>query len=351
MQGSSTHSQNALPEGHYPLPEEWRSIFNDQGDGKIGISFEEAVQLVLYHPTLGYYHQKRLRVGKIEGSDFYTATTLGPIWAKLVLEGACTVIGKENASAYTFLEIGAEKDTDILSLFSKNNLTQTTPFLAHKTLYLGETWPALNDPCCAFSNELLDAQPFRKFQFKDNIWQERGLFWDEQGLFEGFLKTSIPESEACINRLPKDALEGYTIDFPTGAEALLKNIANNTAIKALVFFDYGKPWETLLDSHPEGTARAYYKHTQLNTLWSNLGQQDITHHIGWEPLVSILKEAGFQSVNVLRQETFFVKYATQIIKETFSMQANALNPEHRALQALLHPAHFGNKFQALVATR
>ncbi len=346
-----SHSQNTLPGAHYPLPDEWRAIFNTQGDGQTGISFEEAIQLVLYHPTLGYYQQKRLRVGKTEKTDFYTATTLGPTWAKLVLEGACNVIGKDNASAYTFLEIGAEKDTDILSLFSKNNLTPTTPFLTHETLHLGDPWPALNSPGCAFSNELLDAQPFRKFEFKNNIWQERGLFWDEQGLFEGFFKKSTTASQAYINRLPKEAPENYIIDFPTGAEALLKNITSNTAIKALVFFDYGKPWETLLDSHPEGTARAYYKHTQLNTLWSNLGNQDITHHIAWEPLVSILKEAGFQTVNVLRQEAFFVHYAAQVIKETFSLNANALNPEHRALQALLHPAHFGNKFQALVATR
>ncbi len=339
---------------YFPLSQEWRKLFNQIGKGHEGISFEQALELILYHPHFGYYTKEKKRVGKAQGTDFYTATSLGPIWSKLLFSGIAEFVGKANAKQATLLEIGSEEDEDLFSLFKQlEKASQSSfPFSNHIHLRINELWPKPKGSLILFSNELLDAQTFRQFRFLEGQWQEWGLFWDEQGLYEGPLQRIDSEAEAYIKRLPKTGVDGYRVDFPSGAERLLKKILSYyPTAQYLVFFDYGKYWDDLLENCPEGTARAYYRHQQLNSLWTHLGEQDITHHIVWEPVQKILNKAGFSKTQVLRQESFFVHYAQEAIQSCLQASRHPLGIEYRALQALLHPAHFGQRFQVLLAQK
>ena len=48
------------------------------------VRFDAFVDLALYDPVVGYYRQNRPRVGYAPGTDFYTASTSGPLFGELV---------------------------------------------------------------------------------------------------------------------------------------------------------------------------------------------------------------------------------------------------------------------------
>ena len=43
------------------------------------------MELALYHPTLGYYRHSGPRVGYGRGTDFFTASTSGPLFGELII--------------------------------------------------------------------------------------------------------------------------------------------------------------------------------------------------------------------------------------------------------------------------
>lgn len=334
----------------YPLNQPWQALLNNIGSGDNGISFSQAIELFLYHPEHGYYQKNQPRVGKSPTTDFYTATSLGPIFGKMVLESTHSWLQKNTLSIDTFCEIGAEKNHSLYDILDREAPHYTSPYKKHHTLTLNNDFSSLDNktPILAFSNELLDAQPFNRYRFINQSWAEWGLFWNTQELYEGPLTHSphhIP------NNWPNDLAEGYTIDWPSGAEKCLTQIAEQPQIEAIVFFDYGKYTPDLFENYPEGTARAYHQHQQTNALWQNLGSQDITHHIAWDPLISILQKLQFTHIAVLSQEAFFMEYGNECIARLFQNYPHPLHPYRRGLQALLHPAHFGQKFQVLMGIR
>ena len=131
------------------------------------LSFAEFMELALYHPTFGYYRRNRPRVGYGKGTDFFTASTSGPVFGELVAAACVDLLGEKAAGESTFIEIGAETKAGILA-----NVQH--PFRAIRTIAVGDPLE-LSGPCIVFSNELFDAQPFRRFVFRSNRWRELGV--------------------------------------------------------------------------------------------------------------------------------------------------------------------------------
>src|SRR5688572_8916464 len=133
---------------------EFQAAFRTRADDQGRMSFAAFVELALYHPELGYYRRSRPRVGYGAGTDFFTATTSGPLFGELVV-AACTEILRaagRDPTAHTFVEVGAEPGSDgVLTGVSH-------PFLAPKTVRVGEPL-SFPEQSVVFSNELFDAQP------------------------------------------------------------------------------------------------------------------------------------------------------------------------------------------------
>lgn len=335
---------------HYPLPLLWREIFENLQPGDKGLPFSTVIDLVLYHPIYGYYQKNKPRVGKSPTTDFYTATTLGPIFGKMVLTATASWLKHHQCDCDSFYEIGAEKNQSLYDILKNDNTSYTHPFINHKTICLNEPIEAHdpNSSIIAFSNELLDAQPFDQYRIINQKWIKWGLFWNDKGLYEGPMAN---EDTVITKNWPTHLPNGYTIDWPIGAINCLSKITQDTNIQSIAFLDYGKFQEDIFENYPHGTSRAYYKHQQSNHLWNHLGEQDITHHLIWEPLIDTLAQKSFTQIEVLTQEKFFIQYAYPYIEALLQSNVHPLNPERRALQALIHPAHFGQKFQVLLAIR
>ncbi len=321
-----------------PAPSaEFTALFRGLAGPEGSLTFAQFMELALYHPAVGYYRRPRVRVGYGAGTDFFTASTSGPLFGELITAAVVHLLGDQSPGEFTFVEIGAEPGGGILTGVAH-------PFAAARTVRLGEA-PALTGRCVVFSNELFDAQPFRRFVRRAGAWRELGVALREGALHEVELPVQAPPE------LPADAPEGYVIDAPLAAASLAGQIAAADWTGLFVACDYGKTWRELAESCPEGTARAYHRHVQSNDLLARPGEQDLTCHVCWDWLVAALSTRGFTRPVVESQESFFIHHAASTIAAISAAEAARFSPRKQSLLQLLHPSHLGQKFQVLHARR
>src|SRR3954467_14586412 len=112
---------------------EFREIFRRHAGADCTMSFARFMDLALYDPTVGYYRRDRTRVGYAAGTDFFTASTSGPIFGELVAAACVKLLGEKNrARDHTFVEIGAETEGGILADVAH-------PFGEVRTIRIGES--------------------------------------------------------------------------------------------------------------------------------------------------------------------------------------------------------------------
>lgn len=313
--------------------------FRQEADHAGRLTFERFMELALYDPQVGYYRGERDRVGRAPGTDFYTASSLGPAFGEL-LSAACGSLLQDrglSATDHTFVEIGAETASGVLAGVDHR-------FRHTRTVRLGEPLD-LAGPCVVFSNELFDAQPCRRFLATDGRWWECGVSWDGTG-FSEVLLNSVEEAW-----LPPPTLAGQRFDAPRAAAALMERIVSPAWTGLLVAFDYGKSFDELAHATPAGTARAYWQHTQSNDLLARPSEQDLTCHVCWDWLSAPLSGAGFGAVTLESQESFFIHHAQEFISHALAVEGGQRSARKRAWLELLHPGNLGQKFQVLHATR
>ena len=302
------------------------------------VPFVRLVAAALYAPGLGYYVSDRPRVGKAAGTDFTTAAALGPMFGELIAAAARTLVG--DLSTHTLVEVGAEPGQAHFAGVARD-------FAEVRTFRVGDA-PALPSSTVLVANELLDAQPFHRFVVQGGAWRELGVRVDGAELtVEALADFSSPVAAAFAASLPL-ASEGWLLDVPLAAEALLERLLGGGWRGAVILLDYGKTIAQCLEGSPAGTARAYRSHQLSGAILENLGSQDLTCHVLWDRLEPILGGHGFRSVRLERQEAFFVKYAGAAMERIMTTGDSEATGR---LRALTHPAHFGGKFQVLSGIR
>lgn len=306
--------------------------------GAEALTMEGFIDCVLYDPQVGYYRQNRQRVGRSAASDFYTASSLGPLFAELVLQAVRDLLpGKPDAC--TFVEAGPESEKGILGSVGRH------PFPEVRLVRPG-TPMEIPPRAVVFSNELFDAQPFRRFIRSGGRWMEAGVRMEAN-----HLEPALMDPGNSLPFLPAVAPEGYTIDWPERAHQLLDSIAGQDWQGLFLAFDYGLDRQTLLEERPGGTGRTYASHRIGADLLADPGRTDITCHVVWDEMEAILARHGFRDIRVQRQETFLMRHAEPVIRQVLESSDPGFSPRKQTLMELLHPENMGHKFQVLSATR
>lgn len=309
------------------------------------ISYRDYIDLVLYADQCGYYTRARERVGRSPDRDFYTAESLGKVFAQLIITATHDLVGETTAEQSTFIEIAAEPGADLLSRLESH------PFADSRVIRQGDAICA-DGPVVIFANEWLDALPFHRLIFRDGQWRERGVRLNADHALEDVLLDHLtPEVTAIQERLPVQALEGYELDLPLQAEAAVADLLEQDWTGILLLFDYGKTWPALSTDCPAGTARTYHQHTKANDLLDQPGGKDITCDVCWDPLVDLLTEKGLKSVTLETQESFLVQRAQRAAESIVSDTAGMFSLDRQTLMELIHPAHMGRRFQVLWGLR
>jgi SAM-dependent MidA family methyltransferase len=310
-----------------------------RAQGKGALSFADFMDVALYDPCVGYYRRDTARIGYSPGSDFLTATVSAPILGRMVAAACVQLLRPGDPAGFEFVEIGAEGGRGVLDGIPH-------PFRSVRVVGIGEPL-AISGASIVFSNELFDAQPFRRFRFRSGQWRELGVALAETGLSE----IEMDDGNPLPAFLPGAAPDGYTMDAPLAAASLAGTIAAQPWTGLFLAFDYGKCLLEIAHDAPAGTARAYRRHAQSNDLLAFPGEQDLTCHVCWDWLQEALSGAGFPAPHVDSQEAFFTRHAADFIRDFTAAEAGRLSRDKLALLQLLHPAHMGQKFQALWAVR
>ena len=296
------------------------------------------IDCVLYHPEIGYYRRDKARVGRSREADFYTASSLGPLFSQLVLASIRELLGQD-LSGFTFIEAGPESPEGILGQLDDH------PFEEVRLIRPGEPFK-MPAKAVLFSNELFDAQPFKRFIRARDSWLEAGVAIAEDGLRWTTMERTSEDPD-----LPENCPQGYTIDWPASANRLLREIASQPWEGLFLAFDYGLDRSTVFRERPQGTARTYSAHAMGSDLLENPGQIDITCHIVWDELEDILRDTRFHQVELARQEAFFMRNGQTVIKDVLESGPAGFSMRKQTLMELLHPANMGHKFQVLSALR
>jgi SAM-dependent MidA family methyltransferase len=302
------------------------------------MGFGDFMDVALYEPKVGYYTRDTVRVGYGAGTDFLTATTSGPLFGKLVSAACVHLLGDVDPGQYQFVEIGAERGAGILDGVDH-------PFHSARTVGVGNV-ASIRGHSIVFSNELFDAQPFRRFRKAAEGWKELGVSLVGEVLSEVELEVAHPAIP-----FPDDAPPGYTIDAPLAAADLARSIASQPWTGLFLAFDYGKTWEELAYATLPGTARGYRHHVQNNDLLAFAGDQDLTCHICWDWIGDAIAGVGFLHPKVESQEAFFIRHSGAFIEALMAAEGARMSRDKLSLMQLLHPAHMGQKFQAMWALR
>lgn len=304
------------------------------------IPLEAFIEAALYAPEIGYYTRQGHRVGYRKGRDFYTAESLGVVFKDLVIAAAQQLLDETSSTGAQFIELGAEPGRGLLE-------SNPHPFETVKTFGCKEVFE-LSGPQIVFSNELFDAQPFRRFEFCSGGWKEHSVILSKSG----FEQTTLEIDSETQALLPKEAPEGYLLDDPSGARRLIKRITAADWHGLFIAFDYGFDRKTLHQSRPAGTGRTYRDHRMGTNLLDRPGETDITHHICWDDLSDALQDAGFNNIRLDAQESFFVHNSQEAMAKIIeSGSQKGLSRDLQTLKELLHPEHMGRKFQVLTALR
>ena len=315
----------------------FREAFLAAAGERMAMRFDRFVELALYHPSCGYYTATRKRVGREPGTDFFTSTSSGPLFGELIAS-ACVSLLPCDPDQVTFVELGAEPEAAILK-------EAPHPFRATEVRPLGASL-GLSGRLAVFSNELLDAQPFRRFVVRNRRWVECGVALTEQGHLE-----EVDWPSAGEPWLPHPGEEGTRFDAPRAAAELVATLGRGDWKGLFVAVDYGKSLPQLAGDCPAGTARAYWRHTQHNDLLDRPGEQDLTVHVCWDWIAESLVAAGFSDPRLESQEAFLMHHAGTAIERLLKEDGGKRGPRSRSLLQLLHPANMGQAFQVIWALR
>ncbi len=300
------------------------------------LSYNDYIDICLYDDDFGYYKKNKIRTGA--GGDFFTSSSLkNKLFGKLLYAAAEQILSASNRdiAQYKVVEIGAEPDCAMI----ENS----------EIIRLGEEID-ISGNVVVISNELIDARPFERFEFRNNAWRKRMI--DFSNGFKKRAEILITPEKCEVSLLekyfPHAKVEGFKLDISFDALKLFENICAQNWRGVLIFADYFR-FASELEILPNGTARTYFKHTQDDDLFANIGETDITYSPCSEMFEDVAQKFGM-SASTLSQEQFIVKYASRLAEKIIS-NPDPTDPLKRELCQLISPVHMGACFRILFATK
>lgn len=364
---------SVMSTGNSELMKELRLRIKEKGE----MTFEEFMDMVLYHPEYGYYMSKMARIGK-EG-DYYTSTDVHKAFGGCIMrqiEEMQVVLGQ---SPLNIVEVGAGKGLlclDILlsaqekapELFEtiKYFIIEKSPDfierqrkrlegsgLSDKVSWVGDFKEALPDGIgIVISNELIDAFPVHKVRFSNGLWEEIYVTLKDDELVEIGGSPAKKEIGNFLARLPGPFEEGYTTEVNLRGVVWIKGVGNNLDKGFVITIDYGYPrMELYSPERNRGTLMCYHKHQASEDPYVNIGEQDLTAHVDFTSLAEAGREGGLE-ITGFTDQTYFLMGCG--IEEEFQkiekMDESGLTGfgSNLALKKLLMPGGMGSTFKVLI---
>jgi SAM-dependent MidA family methyltransferase len=290
-------------------------------------SFEAFMGRALYDSQHGYYSCRIRDVGK--HGDFSTSATLGPDlgiavahWIRLesrLHPGIRHVIeagpGSGELSAVVRKELGFWERRRWTW-----HLVEASPVLRERqkrTLGDAVTWhltmeealKACGGEALIFHNELLDAFPVVRVEWREACWQEIWLEWTGVGHPKEVLRPVRVDPMDPYVVLRFQAKEGQRCELQRAVRDWLLGWAPDWVRGSVLAVDYGDEFPALYRRRPHGTLRAYLNQERSADVYSNVGFQDLTADVNFTDYRAWALQLGWECAGFQTQSEFLESYA------------------------------------------
>jgi SAM-dependent MidA family methyltransferase len=207
------------------------------------------------------------------------------------------------------------------------------------------------------ANEVLDALPVHLLIKKNNLWLERGVAFDVE-----FTLQDKPLSQANLaDNLPKESLKNLPNDYLTevcpAALGLMNSLVDCLQQGIILMLDYGfGAAEYYHPQRSQGTLMCHYQQLAHDNPLINIGLQDITAHVNFTLIASILdvpcEPVSMRLAGYVNQAQFLINCGIlDILSETSPNDVAAYLPLAAAAQKLLSPAEMGELFKVIAISK
>lgn len=358
------------------------------------ITFAEYMDLVLYHPTHGYYATKAINIGP--QGDFFTSPHLGADFGSLLAEQFVQmweILGQ--SVPFTLLELGAGQGllaADILEYVyhhhpdffnaleyviversaalrqeQQQRLQDLLPSAKANNEKLPVRWSSLEEiptasiTGCCFSNELVDALPVHQFVIQGGQLREIYVTTSNGSNFEEVIaEPSTPLLAEYFDlvkiELPSSAYpDGYRSEVNLAALDWLSMIANRLQRGYLLTIDYGYPASRYYNpARQQGTLQCYYRHRRHDNPYIHIGRQDITAHVDFTALELWGELCGLHNIGFTEQGLFLMALGLgdriAALSTSSDRSIQQLLQRREALHQLIDPLGLGG-FGVLVQSK
>ncbi|WP_280768429.1 class I SAM-dependent methyltransferase [Salipaludibacillus daqingensis] len=339
-------------------------------------SFSEYMEVALYDSDIGYYTNKRKKLGK-EG-DFYTSNHVHPVFAKTFSRFFLDVIKTENMKP-TICEWGAgdgsfayhvlcyieSESPDLFQTITYYIIESSPHHQALLTDKLGrykekiKVFASLEEmkndlshfEGIIFSNELLDAFPVHIIEKTKDAFKEVMIEEVDQTLVEKLVLCDNHEIIDWMNQFGPPLPDGHRIEINLQMKDWLKEVASWLTKGMVVSVDYGYSNDDYQrPERKEGSIRGYRNHEMIKDPLQYPGDMDLTSHVQWDAYDQIAKNVGLTQVLFDRQDQFLLKAGLF----SFLVTPKDMNPFseefklNRAIQSFVHPSGISTSFQVNV---
>lgn len=339
------------------------------------LSFERFMELALYAPGLGYYSAGSVKLGP--GGDFVTAPELSDLFSQCVARQCAQVLSRTGGE---ILEIGAgtgrmaaviletlaaqgavprryailEVSADLADR-QRRRLARLPAPLRERVIWL-EHLPAAPIVGCVLANEVLDALPTRRFQYRAGAIRELGVSARADGGFE-WAEPSAPDAALTaagaelLSQLGSPLPDGYRSEIGLRLEPWIAAVGACLERGLLLLFDYGLPRTHFY--HPQrtdGTLRCHFKQRAHDDPFINVAVQDITAWVDFTRVAEAALAAGLEVGGFATQAAFLLGTG---IEQLTAAAADVVERTRRAGEArrLLLPGEMGEAVKAMALTR
>jgi SAM-dependent MidA family methyltransferase len=341
---------------------------------KGSMTFEQYMDLALYHQEYGYYMNQKLKIGK--NGDFYTSSSVSDIFGKVWANVFMKRIMEQNLDP-VIVEIGGGNGNfakHVLQAwedqFQKVSLTyiivERSPFhcnllkekLKDYSIKVVSSLEGLIKDFSefrgiVFANEVLDAFPIRVFQRQKNNWFEKVVIYDEFNNDFIFKYNPIMNKELLEQLNKQFAIRRDDFDLEISIPMInwLKEVYNWVSVGALLFFvDYGyKSEQWHMDFLKEGSLRGYYRHRIEDNPLAYSGEMDITYHVDWDLVEGTASSFQIVTAGFYTQGDFLLNEGLlTFLKDTVQTDPfSAAHKRNRAIRSFLLDSTLANGFQVL----
>ncbi len=331
------------------------------------LTFDDYMDICLYHPHLGYYNNNNISFDK-KNSDFITAPEVSPIYTESIINFYLKC--KEHKKIENVLEFGAGsgemaynflkniKDSDIpkkyyileKSLYLKKQQEKKIKLLPEKYRNIVEWIDEVKyiENVFLLANEVLDAIPSKILFKENNIFYEKVIKTKENKLYfskidcSSYLLKKIKNIEF---RTGSSIPNNYIFEINTLYEKFLTNVISKIKNFIFLIVDYGYGEKEFY--HPErrkGTIQFYKNHMSISDPLSDQGNFDISVSVDFSRINRICNLKNLQLISYTTQIEFLLN--TNILEN--SLKISDSNKKNNILKTLLFPSDMGENFKMMI---